>query len=743
MPDEEELRVRLQIDTGELDEIERRLRSIQSQLDGIKGDLSGVDAKRSEIDQLEADQEAMLNRAGLTRDPSKGKPSPFMDRPQAAGEKPDVMGRLDKDVPFKRSTQAQEEYLNSIKDTVRQQTAEMRQHQRSLEDLERVDELKRRTEDRAVSTDAPEEAGAPKGRLSNLRDFASRFGSYVRQGREEIQQKIQNERGESRRFEGIVQRPSQLIDRFFRTAGMTGAAMFGGSATAFYGGVGAALGAGIGMASRGAATVVAKGTEITGMALGAAAGAIVGKILHVPDLARTGARIGAAGGRFAGTVAGNVIAGAGEMIASALPGFGAMAGQSIERSAQIGMMRSDASARLTAMGGSGGMLGTAGGMGYVTEEGAEAAGGFLQATGGAAGFEGFLRFGRGHGITPEEQLSYAPIFRMAGGTMPGGPGWENVMRMGAGAARRSGLGHARLPEFLAGTAQLSEQMMGQKDVMGKENVQALMGMQALIGQMGEAYQGERGANFLGRINSAITEGGGGGARREFMLQALGYTPGQGLQSRLMAEQRLEEGMANAETFGAILRHTSEVYGGGFVGQRALAGLLGLRQEEARKLQEAYGTSKEEFEEMAKLMVLGKEDPIAAAMISGAESFAVGMEARRLQTADASIEIIRNIKLLQAETVMTLQDVMSGTGDVDEHMNALAGHFKALITPLNDAFNLLVELVKGPQKGDIMAEAAELYPGGRGHLSGGRMQGIQEVGIDVGGYEVGRPPGAGE
>jgi len=706
MPDDEEqLRVGLHIDTGALDEIEQRLRSIQSQLDGIMGEQPGLDGVRHEVDQLEAS----LNKVGLTRDPGKAVPGEaerIENWGKSAQERRD---RFDVGANFKRNISEHEAYLNSITDTVRQQTDEMRQHQRNIEELGRVDELKRRTEDQAQTEEAPTDAGAPRGKLSSLRDLASRFGSYVRQGRDEVERKIGSEQGKDRHLEEIVRRPGQLIDRVFRTAGITATGMLSGSTAAFYGGVGAAVGAGVGVVSRGAATVVAKGTELLGMGLGAAAGGILGAVLKVPGLARAGAQVGGAGGRFAGTIAGNVIAGAGEMIASTLGPLGAMAGMSMEQSAQAGMARSDASARLTAMGGGGGMLGTAGGMGYVTEEGAGAAGGYLQATGSAAGFEGFLRFGRGHGITPEEQLSYAPIFRMAGGTMPGGPGWEDVMRMGTGAARRSGLEHARLPEFLGGTTQLAEQMMGQKDVMGAENIQGLMGMQALIGRMGEAYQGERGSNFLGRINTAITQGGGGGARKEFMLQALGFTPGQDLESRLTAERRLEEGMANMETFGAILRHTQETYGGGFLGQRALAGLLGLRQEEARKLQTAYETSPEEFEKTAKLLELGKEDPIAKAMISGAESWAVHMEAMRLETAAFSMEMVERIHVAGKDAAMVMIGTITGEGDVEGHMNSLANNFRGLIHPLGRLAEMLYNLVKGPSSNRWAGDA----PAGEG------------------------------
>ena len=123
-------------------------------------------------------------------------------------------------------------------------------------------------------------------------------------------------------------------------------------------------------------------------------------------------------------------------------------------------------------------------------------------------------------------------------------------------------------------------------------------------------------------------------------------------------------------------------------------------------------------EMAKLMELGKEDPIAAAMISGAESFAVGMEARRLETADASIEILREIKLMGKEATMAMVETIKGEGNIEERMHRLAGHFRTLMEPLNDATQILVELIKPSQQAGWGEPTPEMLEQEMGQRFGG-------------------------
>jgi len=108
------------------------------------------------------------------------------------------------------------------------------------------------------------------------------------------------------------------------------------------------------------------------------------------------------------------------------------------------------------------------------------------------------------------------------------------------------------------------------------------------------------------------------------------------------------------------------------------------------LMNLWNTDREAFEKEAKLLELGKEDPIAAAMISGAESFAVNLEARRLEFGETSLDIVRESTELGLEATETIVAGMEGAENFEHLMRELAMSMENVWKPLQKAMDMLVQ-----------------------------------------------------
>jgi hypothetical protein len=263
--------------------------------------------------------------------------------------------------------------------------------------------------------------------------------------------------------------------------------------------------------------------------------------------------------------------------------------------------------------GAGGLGGAA--LGYDAIQTAQQARGVGRATGNIGAVYRAQQFGRGYGLDVGEATGYMGMIRQAGygfGGMARGGGQGGPGAMGAvdnrgtreltkimEAGMVSGIEKARLPEFLQGVGNITQQVGGR--VSGKVNVGGIAAFQALLGTTGKAgFQGARGAAVGAQLGQAIQRPGGGEAGQTMMLQALGFGKPGGERGYYEALKMQQQGMDRPET---VMDMFSEVYSQ--LGQKGAGGTASVNQEANLALSEMTGLSLDQIETMGDLLNSGK------------------------------------------------------------------------------------------------------------------------------------------
>jgi hypothetical protein len=326
-------------------------------------------------------------------------------------------------------------------------------------------------------------------------------------------------------------------------------------------------------------------------------------------------------------------------------------------------------AGLRAAGGVGGAA-----LGYGPTATAMQARGIGRATGNIGAVFRAQQLGRAYGMDVGEVGGYMGMMRQAGfgfGGQARGPGgsMQQVGRQGSRELTKimeaglvSGLEKARLPEFLQGVSNITQDVGGR--VSGKVNVRDIAAFQALLGSTGKAgFQGARGARVAAQLGQAITRPGGGEAGQAMMLQALGFGKPGGQRTYYEAMKMQQQGMQRPES---VIDMFSEVYRQ--LGAEGQGGTAGVQQEANLALSEMTGLSLQQVEDLGDIINSGEmttdklgeikeilkqaEDPQKQALAAMKEGFGgtvaylAGIESKQAVIGAKHSKMFENLQKLQ-------------------------------------------------------------------------------------------------
>lgn len=413
--------------------------------------------------------------------------------------------------------------------------------------------------------------------------------------------------------------------------------VLGGSTGAILGGIGGFVGTGVEMAGGLAGTGMIKGGRLISEAtrgtpiLGIAGGLIGGGLEMAGEAAVRGSKLA---GSLIGPVMGMVGAGMEK-------GYGVFA----EYDKGITQLRT----RLDDLGGSVDSIAVK--FGYQRREVISLVNAYSDLTGTASGAEEAIGFGRGYGMRPEVAVQMGLMFRLGGGAQGEVEMGGMLRRAAYGAVSPGGIGVARMPEHfraIAGMAAISQRRI---DELGPEGVTNIIGLANVFGTLGEGYQGQRGLDWIGQVGAGIAQP-RSELSRAFTLRALRQArPEATLMERMEQMEAGLTGPRGAETLGAVTGLAGQ-FGAGEYAPLMMQNLYGGRLEKWRKTLGLVGGAGfgEEVRRQGET-----EAPARAAVVSGAERFALEIETMNIKIGAQSQGLIRAVKNLQLEAI----DKLSG------------------------------------------------------------------------------------
>jgi len=245
-------------------------------------------------------------------------------------------------------------------------------------------------------------------------------------------------------------------------------------------------------------------------------------------------------------------------------------------------------------------------MGYTPTETTYQAMGLARSTGAGGAVSRAQQYSRYTGMDVGQLGGYMGSIRQAGYGFGGKTKYGQTdssgmkeMTKAIEAGMISGLEKGRLPEFLAGVSQITQQIGGR--VAGRVNVGNISGFMALLGKSGlPGFQGARGAAVAGQMNQAIQRPGGGEAGQAMMLQALGFGKPGGQTAYYDALKTQQVGLENK---GSAINMFKEVYSQ--LGTTGVGGSAPANQEANLVLSEMTGLSLDQVEKLGDLINSGE------------------------------------------------------------------------------------------------------------------------------------------
>lgn len=336
---------------------------------------------------------------------------------------------------------------------------------------------------------------------------------------------------------------------------------------------------------------------------------------------------------------------------------------------------------LRAAGGVGGA-----GLGYGPIATAMQARGIGRAAGNIGAVYRGQQFARAYGMDVGEVTPFMGMMRQAGygfggqrrNVMTGG--MEQVDQRGSRELQKvmeaglmSGIEKARLPEFLQGVAQITQQVGSR--ISGDVNVAGIARFQAMLGRTGApGFQGARGAAVAAQLGSAITRPGGGEAGQAMMLQALGFGKPGGTRTYYDALKMQQQGLERPES---VLDMFNEVYSQ--LGQKGAGGTASVNQEANLALSKMTGLSLDQIETLGDLINSGlsqeellaeineqtkKAEPVEKQALKtmkegfgGMVSYLAGIEAKQIAIGSRFAKMFQTIQELQLKALKWFADYM--------------------------------------------------------------------------------------
>jgi hypothetical protein len=163
------------------------------------------------------------------------------------------------------------------------------------------------------------------------------------------------------------------------------------------------------------------------------------------------------------------------------------------------------------------------------------------------------RFSRAYAIDPA-QLASAGALLQRMGTLDEGQ-QQRFANMIAGAIAKNSM-RGREEEMLRATISLAQSVSEGQAIFTQQQLKNTMGLQVALGQAVPELRGERGAQLLATMDSAIKNGG----PQLDLLMGKG-TEFVGLHGMTKLEQLKEQGLSNPENLQRILRNANRLFGG--------------------------------------------------------------------------------------------------------------------------------------------------------------------------------------
>jgi len=250
------------------------------------------------------------------------------------------------------------------------------------------------------------------------------------------------------------------------------------------------------------------------------------------------------------------------------------------------------------------------GMGYTPMETVQHQIALAKTTGAAAAASRAQQISRYTGMDVGQVGGYMGMIRQAGYGFGGQTKYGQAGREGTKeltkaieAGMISGLEKGRLPEFLQGVSQITQQIGGR--VAGKVDVGSIsrfMGFMGAGGRKGfEGFRGARGAAVAAQLNMAIQRPGGGEAGQAMMLQALGFGKPGGTTPYYQALKQQQMGISGDKN--NAIKLFREVYSQ--LGRVGVGGSAAVNQEANLALGEMTGLGLDQVEKLGDLINSGE------------------------------------------------------------------------------------------------------------------------------------------
>jgi hypothetical protein len=224
---------------------------------------------------------------------------------------------------------------------------------------------------------------------------------------------------------------------------------------------------------------------------------------------------------------------------------------------------------------------------------------------------------------------------------------EKVISLGF----RSGIDHARIPEFVKGVEQVLQLQGGRQGGVVAAGDYAYM-LKAMGATGAAGLQGARGAAVLQQLNEAMVKPGGGEAGQALMLQAMGFGKPGGNTNYYEALRAQERG-ANPENVARLFAETRGQFGGGEEQVLALREMTGLGITQLEELRRAVQMMPGDKREAEIARILEESKPIDEQALS--EMKEVGFHTKRI--AELNNRLV-NIGEDNYEYIVKIQDAIN-------------------------------------------------------------------------------------
>jgi len=321
-------------------------------------------------------------------------------------------------------------------------------------------------------------------------------------------------------------------------------------------------------------------------------------------------------------------------------------------------------------------------LGFSPTQTAQMAPGVASATGnlGATGVAQQLALAGGFGPgRAGEAISYMGTMRQAGAQFGGAGNLKDRQKdlsKTIALGMESGLEKARLPEFFSGVGSLVQSQFS--TAAGDVDSGAIAKQLAMLGAGGSGFQGARGAQVMGKLDSMIRQPGGGEAGQAMVLQSMGFGKPGGKSSYYGALKQQQQGIRDPENLKKVMNEVYGQFGVASAGGKdkrneeanmAMSTMSGLSLEQVEKLQDIKVSNLDNAEKQEKInKILEEAQPLEVQALkvskegfAGIQKHIAGMEARWIKLGSENADIFMKIEKYQMKALEYLVEWLPKIG----------------------------------------------------------------------------------